>query len=304
MTATLRTLLLPALVLSTLAAGSVAHADDKAACLDAAAKGQRLRDTHRLVEAREQLRICAQASCPAVVQSDCASWLSDVEKTMPTVVVTARNAAGDDIADVRVSVDGQALVSRLDGQAVPLNAGLHAFHFEGAGGAVLDKQVMVREGEKNQSIAIVLGAAPAPVPAPAPSPASPAPAPAPAPATGPAPATAPASSGGGSHTLAWVLGGAGVVGLGVGAVFGIVAMNAKSSANCDSTGVCDYGTTSGIKTDALVADVGFIGGGLLLAGGAALLLFSGGHDAATGLHVHVAPSVVAGGGGATLGGRW
>ena len=57
-------------------------ADDKETCLDAVSKGQRFRDTHKLVQAREQFRVCAAATCPAVVQTDCAQWLDSVDKAL------------------------------------------------------------------------------------------------------------------------------------------------------------------------------------------------------------------------------
>lgn len=259
-----------------------AFADPKAACLDAAAKGQRLRDAHKLVEAREQLRVCAAAACPAVVQRDCAGWLADVDKALPTVVVSAKNGAGADLVAVKVTVDGQPLVSKLDGEAVPIDAGPHTFHFEATDGK-LDKQVVIKEGEKDQPVAVVIGAPPAA-------------------ASG---AEQPVGSSSPWKTVGWVLGGAGVVGLGVGTVFGILAMNDKSAAHCDSSNVCDPGTTSGIKTAALVSDIGWIAGGVLLAGGAALVLFGPhgrGHEAA--VSVRVAPTLVAGGGGAVVGGSW
>jgi hypothetical protein len=263
-------LLLPASLVAT-----AAFADDKAACVDAATKGQRFKDTHKLVEARDQLRICAAAACPAVVQTDCANWLAEVENALPTVVVTAKNGAGADLVDVKVTVDGQPLVSKLDGQAIPMNAGPHTFHFEGADGT-LDQQVVVTEGEKSQKVSIVLGAPP------------------------PVPDT-------GSNTwktVGWVLGGVGIAGLGVGTVFGIIAMGDKNGAHCSSSGVCDPGTTGGIKSTALVSDIGWIAGGVLLAGGAALVLFApgGSHDATSGLRV--APVVTASGGAMVMGGSF
>src|SRR5271154_3508776 len=114
----MKTRLLLGLLLPTCLITATAFADDKVACLDASAKGQRYKDTHKLVEARAQLRICAAAQCPAVVQTDCATWLAEVDKAMPGVVVAAKNGSGGDLFDVKVSVDGQPLLSKLDGQAV------------------------------------------------------------------------------------------------------------------------------------------------------------------------------------------
>jgi hypothetical protein len=283
------------LFLAAMAQTTAAFGDDKAACLDAASKGQRLKATHKLVDARDQLRVCAASQCPAVVQSDCANWLAEVESALPTVVVTARDGTGADLADVKVSVDGQPLLAKLDGQAVPMDAGPHTFRFERAkDDASLERQVIVREGEKNQAVAVVLGAARA----------------APAPPSG---ATGVPSPGGGDRpastpwkTIGWVLGGAGVVGLGVGAAFGLSAMGDKSSADCNPSNQCAPGPLGSARSAALAADVGFVAGGVLLAGGVALVLVGSGASATreTAGSVKVAPTVGASGGGLVLGGSW
>jgi hypothetical protein len=52
-----------------------ALADDKQVCSDAYSKAQTFRDAHKLVVAREQLRICARAECPGFIAKDCAGWL-------------------------------------------------------------------------------------------------------------------------------------------------------------------------------------------------------------------------------------
>jgi hypothetical protein len=271
-------LLAPAMLVTT-----VALADDRAACLDAAASGQTLRNEHKLVEARERLRVCAAAGCPAVVQSDCATWLADVEKALPSVVVTAKSGAGQDLVDVKVSVDGQPLVSKLDGRAVPLDAGPHTFHFEGSDGTSLDRTVMLEEGVKDQAVAVVLGAPPPP---------------------STPPGTDADTSSSPLKTVGWVIGGVGVAGLAFGAVFGVVALGDKNNAHCNANNVCDPGTTGGIKSAALLSDVGWIAGGALLAGGAALVLFApkGSHEATTG--VRIAPVLTAGGSGIVAAGSW
>jgi hypothetical protein len=286
------------LVLASVLVAPGARADSKAACLDASSKGQRLRGDHKLVEAREQLRVCAAAVCPAVVQSDCAAWLAEVERALPTVVVTAKNPAGADRVDVAVSVDGQPLVSKLDGQAVPLNAGLHAFHFQSADGASLDQAIMIREGEQNQSVAVGVGA---PLPSGPPTSAAAAAGMAPDGAGGARAEGAPAPS---SYvrTAGWVIGGVGVAALGVATVFGIVTLSDKSAAHCDANNVCDPGTTSGIKSAARVSDVGWFAGGVLLAGGAALVIF--GPKESPKAAVRIAPTLLANGGGAVVAGTW
>lgn len=274
-------------------ASSVARADDKATCLDAVSRGQRVRDAHRLLEARERFRTCAAAVCPAAVQTDCAAWLAEVEKALPSVVLSAKSGAGADLLDVKVTVDGQPFVSKLDGEAVPIDPGAHAFHFEGADGAAIDQQVIVREGEKGRAISVVLGAS-------SPAPATPQP-------TGQS--TAPPSNGSSPsssspwRTAGWILGGAGVAGLAVGGIFGAVALSDKNGAHCDSSGACDAGTAGGIKSAALVSDIGWVAGGVLLASGAALVLFAP-TGTGDGTDVKVTGTLVQGGAGAVLAGRW
>src|SRR5262245_7790898 len=102
-----RTIATSAFLVAATVACPRAFGDDKKVCLAAAAQGQTLRDAHKLVEAREQFRTCAREQCPRVVQKDCVAWLSDVEKNLPSVVLTAKDEAGADIVEGKVSVDGK-----------------------------------------------------------------------------------------------------------------------------------------------------------------------------------------------------
>jgi hypothetical protein len=285
----MKTLLRLGVVASTMCVVTSAFADDKAVCVDAASKGQTSRDEHKLVEARDQFRLCARAVCPAAVRSDCATWLDSVERNLPTVVVTAKSGAGAPLVDVKVSVDGQPLAARLDGEAVPMNPGPHAFHFEAADGTKLDEQMVVIEGQQNQPVAAVLGA---PTDKGASQDLS----------TGRNPSDGPRSSP--LRTVGWVAGGIGVVGLGLGTVFGIVAIGDKSSAHCDANNFCDAGPLGSAKSASVVSNVGLIAGGVLLAGGAALVLFSPKGKPEGIASVKVAPAVAPGSGGLVLGGTW
>jgi hypothetical protein len=281
-----------------------ALADDKAVCLDAFSQGQILRNAHQLVEAREQFKACARAGCPAVVQRNCATWVSELDRIVPTVVLSAKDAAGNDVFDVNVSVDGVALTHRLDGGAIPMNPGPHAFRFQRSDGAEVDRSVLVLEGQATMLVAITFAAV-APLPPAAPTA---------RPAAGATPAAAaepsgPAHGGAPWHTAGWIAGGAGVVGLGVGSAFGLIAISKKNAAQCDPAGVCtNYGAVSDAKNAGTVADVGFVAGGVLLACGAALLLFT--HSSAEapadgqGATLVAAPMITASGAGALLQGNW
>jgi hypothetical protein len=88
---------------------------------------------------------------------------------------------------------------------------------------------------------------------------------------------APASDGSTQRTLAYVAGGAGIVGIAVGSIFGVVSMGKKSDAKSECRAP-DYKlcTAAGVEAgkDAIsagnVSTVAFIVGGALLAGGAVL----------------------------------
>ena len=243
----------------------------KAACLDASSQAQTLRDAHKLLEARDQLRICAQQGCPDVVQKDCLTWGDAVEQSLPTVVITAKDAAGKDLIDLKVTADGQPLTSKLVGDAIAMNPGPHTLHFETTNGVTLDQQVVVREGVKNQNIAVVLNTG------------APAGAGTATPAPGGMPDVPPSPPDGSTsspwRTVGWVAGGVGIVGLGVGTIFGIMAISNKNNAHCDASNACDASSLNSANTNATISTVGWIAGGVLLAGGAALVLFAPKSDA-------------------------
>jgi hypothetical protein len=194
---------------------------DTARCVDAVAKGQRLRADHKLVEAREELRVCARIECPAVMRSDCATWLAEIDTTLPTVVLSAKDGAGRDAIDVKVSVDGAPLAGTLDGGALALDPGLRTFRFERADGSTATAQVLVKEGDKARSVAVVLAVPNALVGSAEAGGGGP-------PAKGILPEPAPSTSGSALRWAGLLMGGVGVIGMGVGAA---VAFDAKAKDN-------------------------------------------------------------------------
>jgi hypothetical protein len=278
-----------ALVGASLALWSgAANADDKAQCFDAAGQAQTLRDAHKLVEARDQLRVCARQSCPSQVAKDCSTWLDSVEQSLPTVVVSAKDATGRDLFDFTVTIDGQPLAAKSAGEAVPVNPGPHTFHFQGSDGSGTDQQVLVREGVKNQAVAVVLAKTGAPAPTPGAAPTPP-----PTEHVEPLPQSADTGTPRKSsslRTVGWILGGVGVAGIGVGAVFGVVAIGDKNNAHCNSSNACQSGPLSDARTAATISTVSVVAGAVLLAGGAAIVLFGpSGHSESA--QVKLAPLV-------------
>jgi hypothetical protein len=291
---------------------SVAVADGPSpnACSDAYTRAQILRNDRKLMQARDALRLCSQPTCKDFIVKDCTTWLDQVQTSLPTIVPIATDEAGNNLALVRLTMDGKALADKLDGRSFEVDPGSHSFTFETTDGTPRASQrlvVLVAEEEKNKRVAVALarpgvaatarspastpiGPTPSPPSAvalqttPASTPVVSAPAtPAPDALAGPAPATAvplnsdhPPQS---APSNAWKVVGlttasVGVVGLGVGIAFGAVASSKKGSAGCDSNSVCpndtDANTLRDAKSAANLSTTFFVVGAILAAGGLGL----------------------------------
>lgn len=288
------------IVMGGIAGAGSAFAQDKAACVDAASKAQVLRDAHKLVETRTQLRICAHPECPTVVQQDCATWLAEVERGLPSVVLSATDDTGASLVNVKVTIDGRVVASQLDGVAIPLDPGSHRVRMEAVSGAFYDRLVTLKEGEQKRPLAVVL-ARPAEDTPPDVAPKRVDPPPDDAPAEAP-----PVESrGSGLRVAGFIVGGVGLAGLALGTAFGVLAMDSKTAAVCTTDGYCQPGPLADARANATVSTVGFVAGGVLLATGLTLVLVAPKSvPSASALRVEVSPSFGTSYAGLLAGGRW
>jgi|HubBroStandDraft_6_1064221.scaffolds.fasta_scaffold183803_2 hypothetical protein len=285
---------------AALAFGAEARADDRKACDAAYDQAQTYRDGNKLLQAREQMRICARATCPASMVRDCVGWLAETERAIPSVVVVATDAVNALVANVKVTVDGAGAARPVDGTSWDIDPGSHTFTFAAADGTKVDKTVLVLEGQRSQRVAVTLGqpTAPAPAPGPPPQPATPPPAAAPA-----SPGPESPSAGSPLKTIGYVAGGLGVAGLVVGGVFGAMALSTKGS-NCPTETTCAPGTASRALGQGTVSTVGFVAGGVLAAGGLTLVLLAPGPSDAHGAFLRASPAVGSNEAGLVLSGGW
>jgi hypothetical protein len=278
--------LLAGLVGSLLAMSSAATAEPtKRECAAANETAQDLRRAGKLGEARAQLAACTATSCPGPVREDCAQRLKEVEAAIPTVIFEAKNAAGHDLSAVRVTMDGEPLLEKLTGTAVTLDPGEHHFAFEADGLRKFEDTVVLREGERDRRVQVVLEAA--------------------APASHADQGSTPWMDPSTQRALGLSIGGAGAAGLVVGGIFGLVAKSTYDDAlrnecggnptTCTSQGAQDWHSAT---SQATVSTVAFVGGGVLL--GAAVLLYVTAPKA----NVAVEPTVGNRGGGVALSGSW
>src|SRR5260221_6978808 len=96
------------------------RADEVATCVKAAEQAQSLRDEGKYRKAGEQLLVCSRDVCPGVVRKDCVQGLTELDGSMPTIVITARGGAGRDVVEVKVTLDGARLTERLDGKPIAI----------------------------------------------------------------------------------------------------------------------------------------------------------------------------------------
>jgi hypothetical protein len=171
--------LIAPLTAGLVAVATTGWADDNAACLAAHEGGQVARRAGAFDQAREQFAACQRDACPAVLRARCAEFARELEGAQPSIVVIARDARGDDVAEARVTVDGAPPVAVAElAVARRLNPGVHTLHAEAPGLSPADKTFTLPEGMKNMPVVVTLervGPAPRPpeptpvVPAPAPS---------------------------------------------------------------------------------------------------------------------------------------
>jgi hypothetical protein len=130
-------------------------------CVAASERAQIARDELRFSEARRALLGCAQASCPAVVQADCAKWLTQLDADQPTVVLVVRQGDKDVTDPVTVQVDGVE-VELKPGQALPVDPGARRITVTLGDGRAANEAIVAAVGERNRRLSFQLPAPPAP----------------------------------------------------------------------------------------------------------------------------------------------
>jgi hypothetical protein len=237
-------------------------------CVDADTRAQSLRQAGMLGEAREQLKRCADASCPSLVRADCTQLLDDLDRAQPTVVFDVKDDTGHDLADVNVQIDGHPFANRLEGVALPADPGAHVFTFEAPGRSPVTRQIVVKEGEKSRRESIVLrspgssvtiGVAASP------------------PNALMSPARAPAEGIGTQKVSALIVGAFGVVALGAGGALALVARSKNDDANAFCPGLtCSNPQALNMNREALTwgdaATVAIVSGAVGVGAAAALWL--------------------------------
>jgi hypothetical protein len=257
-------------------------------CFAAADEAQTLRDEGHYGAARERLAICSATTCPAIIQRDCSQWIEELVQLWPTILVSARDLEGRDLADVKLSVDGTSVAERLDGTPLQVDPGEHVLLCETPGAPAVEQTIVVRAAEKNRIVDVRFAKGASVV------------------AASPEPRAEPHEAPPSHHAagwLKWVFGGAALTAFGTAAYFGLTGLSRYDSmkSSCATRGVCSPSDVSFTQTHFLVSDVSV---GLGLASAAAATYFfltagspGGGPTRAAG----IVPEVGVWQGGASLG---
>jgi hypothetical protein len=250
--------------------------------------------------------------------------IATLEPRLSHVTLVVPEAAR--VPGLEVKLDGTTVGAAAWGLSVPVDSGAHALTASAPGKRTWSSRFDVADGAGHQAIEIPVLATDVPVVVVVPPPnaaqavgsSQPPALPPPVVSDGAVSKTAspPSASTPSGHlrTAAYVVGGAGVVSLGVGAIFGLRAYskwsdrNANCPANsCNAAGVSDYNAAN---SSALVADI-TLGVGLAAVATGAVLWFRSrspetGAASATGggSSLSLLPSFGPGTGGAVLGGQW
>jgi hypothetical protein len=240
-----------------------ARGDEAERCASASEHAQQLRRRAQLRAARDELLICARPICPKIVITDCEKWLSEVDEALPTVIIAARDSSGHDLTEVKVLIDGNERLTRLDGKPLTIDPGPHSLRYELSGAPPVEDRIVVSEAEKNRVLQVKFTTSTSsPAPPSASRPRSPAQKPEPEPESQ-------------SRAPAYVVGTIGIVSLGV---FGYFAVRGESAyRDCKSSGTCSKKDVDAIETKRNIAWVS-LGVGTVALGVATYLLITTGSE--------------------------
>jgi hypothetical protein len=121
-------------------------------CVDSYEQAQVAIKRGELSKARDLVRVCLDSACSSRLQSDCATWLTEIESKQPTIVVSYKDRKGVQRTDVEVFVDGKSVAAQTNGRGIPVDPGPHLVRIVPVGDEPMEEQRVVREGVKLDAV--------------------------------------------------------------------------------------------------------------------------------------------------------
>ncbi len=135
------------------AAGDAADAPSKQQCAEAYESAQEHRASGKLSQTREELSMCAHEACPSFVQGDCKNWLGEVERELPSVVLSPVDAAGGELEAADMTIDGRPVDP---GSKVTVDPGPHVVEVSVAAGDSSRFTILAQQGVQERKVPLKL----------------------------------------------------------------------------------------------------------------------------------------------------
>lgn len=127
--------------------------DLAASCLRSHEQAQILWNQGDLIASRRELLACSAVRCSPPVRGDCVRWYEQIKQSLPSIVLAAAYR-GRDTSEVAVELNGKRAADRLGGRALDVNPGEHRLRFVHASGRVIERTIVIHEGEKNRIVKV------------------------------------------------------------------------------------------------------------------------------------------------------
>lgn len=127
-------------------------------CLDAHRNAQELKQSSKLLEAQEHLRVCSSGTCPGAIITDCGNWITELEQVTPSMIFEIR-LDGKEAFDAKLFVDGKPVTDRA--HALKVNPGRHSVRVELASFEPREQDVVLPEGQRMRLISVEFATKPA-----------------------------------------------------------------------------------------------------------------------------------------------
>jgi hypothetical protein len=92
----------------------------------------------------------SETTGPTDIRNACLRRVQQVNDAMPTIVFEAKDPRGNERTAVAVTMDGEPLVSQLEGTAMSLDPGEHVYTFQAADQPPVEKRLVIHEEEKER----------------------------------------------------------------------------------------------------------------------------------------------------------
>jgi hypothetical protein len=146
-------------------------------CVEAHDNARVLMLEEKWLEAREGMLRCREPACPIAIRSDCAAWLEEVTRVLPTLlVVVERDDEG--LTAVELEIDQRKLELPNPPRPIELLPGTHLVRVGLEGYPTVERLVVLGKGEKNHLVRVTFARErppPPPMPAREPRPTRPVP---------------------------------------------------------------------------------------------------------------------------------